>query len=341
MTISPSPEPRDAVLAIDFGGTKIDIGLVDAAGRILERQRLPTRAERGARQAVQRTLAVAARMFSEATEFDGPQVHGVGAVSPGVVLADRVLLAPNVPGWQDLALPALISRALPGLPLVTDNDVRAAALAELRWGQLRGIHTGLYVNLGTGLAAAMVIGGQLAAGANRAAGEIGYARVGGTTAMLLEDVIGGKSLGQRASEVIGRPLSMADAFADPDGRVKPVIDDAIRQFGQQLANFATLLDPERVVIGGGLMNAAERILPSLRRQLGRIVPFPPDLLPGAFVGDAALRGAAALAADAASGIHVLATEGAPNGHTGGHKASPLPRNASPPAPGSQPARSGE
>jgi predicted amino acid racemase/predicted NBD/HSP70 family sugar kinase len=300
----------DTVLAIDFGGTKIAVGCAEAGGRILACRRIPTHADRGARQAVDRALALAARLASEVATRDRRQLAAVAVVSPGVVLPERVLLAPNVPGWHDLALPGLVRHALPGLPIVTGNDVQAAALAELRWGQLRGIRNGLYVNIGTGLAAAMVVDGRLVTGANRAAGEIGYARLddGHGAPALLEQVIGGLAIAQRAGAAAGRPLTAADAFASKDPQVMAVVDSAISEFGRHLANFATLLDAERVVIGGGLMNDADRVLPPVRRRLTQIVPFPPDAVPGAFITDAALRGAAALAADAVSGGGDMAPE---------------------------------
>jgi glucokinase len=319
------------VLAIDFGGTKMAVGCVTVDGRVLTRQRLPTLADRGADQAVERALAAAAGMRREAAgraARDGWRIAGVGAVSPGVILPDRIVLAPNVPGWEAISLPGQVAGALPGLPVATGNDVHAAALAEARWGRLRGIRHGLYVNVGTGLAAAVLIDGRVVTGAHHAAGEIGYARPGppgagrhgtgsdgtgpdgsgpdGRGAVRaaprgLEDVVGGRALGQRASEVAGRPMSAADAFADPDPAVQEIVDEAVSEFGRHLANFATLLDPERIVIGGGLMKGASRILPALRRWLAEVVPFPPDVVASEFVTEASLLGAAALAADAATG----------------------------------------
>jgi glucokinase len=261
---------------------------------------------------------------ASSTAGDRWRIAGVGAVSPGVILPDRIVLAPNVPGWEAISLPGLVAGALPGLPVATGNDVHAAALAEARWGRLRGIGHGLYVNVGTGLAAAIVIDGRVVTGAHHAAGEIGYARLapaghspngnGSVLAVpqVLEDLVGGRALGQRASEAAGRPLSAAGAFADPDPSVQAVVDEAISEFGRHLANFATLLDPERIVIGGGLMKAADRFLPALRHWLAKVVPFPPDVLASEFVTDASLLGAAALATDAlAANAPALAGEAPP------------------------------
>src|SRR4051794_33113850 len=98
----PSSASRDFVLAIDFGGTKIALGTADTDGRILESARLETDAPRGAGQAVERAAEEARGLLARA----GGRCLAVAAVSPGVVRSDRVLLAPNVPGWDEVSLAA-------------------------------------------------------------------------------------------------------------------------------------------------------------------------------------------------------------------------------------------
>jgi glucokinase len=294
--------PHDVVLAVDVGGTKVAVGCAALDGRLVAQRRLRTPTERGAAQVVEQALAAGRALSRQLLDRNGAQLVGVGVVSPGVVLSDRILLAPNIPGWERLSLAQVVGATVPGIPVAVSNDARAAALAELRWGRLRGVHSGLYINVGTGLSAAVVIDGRVTEGAHQAAGEIGYARpvpgLGGPPH--LEALIGGRGLGRRASLAAGHQLTAADAFAADEPVVRQLVDEAIEELGRHLANFATLLDPQRVVVGGGLMNAADRILPRLRIWLDEVVPFPPELMPGAFVTDAALRGAAAIAIDAAT-----------------------------------------
>jgi glucokinase len=255
----------DVVLAIDFGGTKTAVGCVSASGELLSKRQLPTKP----------TADVVRRAVEEATRLrqrTPPDWHliGAGAVSPGVVRDSKILLAPNMPGWEELSLPETLRAGLTNLPVTTGNDVQAAALAEARWGNLAG-HDGLYVNLGTGVGAAIVLDGRVIPGHHGAAGEIGYAR--GKDGRTLEEVIGGGALGARASQ----------------------LDEAIAEFARELANLATLLDPERVVIGGGLANDGDRLLGPLRETFEKIVPFPAEIVASAFARDASLFGAAALA----------------------------------------------
>ena len=295
------------VIAIDFGGTKVDVGTARLDGELILSERLETLAERGAVQAVERTIESARRL---AAETDGVCL-GAGAASPGIVEAARVLLAPNVPGWDELHLPALLRDGL-GLECVAvANDVNAAALAEHRWGALSGCDTGVFVSLGTGIKAGLVIGGKVFEGAHRAAGEIGYslrdpADGASYTAghAPLEEFVGGRALGERASALTGVQLNGADAFSHPELPAS-FLEEWLAELTMHVANLAITLDPERIAVGGGLMAHADKILPALRERVAAAVPFPPDVLPARFLQDGAHRGAVALAIDAAAERQLL------------------------------------
>lgn len=287
------------VLALDFGGTKIDVGSARLDGELLVSERIETRAELGALQAVERALGVA-RAVAQRTDGD---CLGAGAVSPGVVADDGVSLAPNVPGWDQLQLPALLREGLGVSPIAVTNDVNAAALAETRWGALAGCDVGVFVSLGTGVKAGLVIGGKVFEGAHGAAGEIGYslrdpADGAGFAAghAPLEEFVGGRAIGERASELVDEQLSAADAFAHPD-LPTGFHDEWLAELSMHVANLAIALDPERIAVGGGLMAHAETILPALRERVAAAVPFAPDVVAARFSQDGALRGAAALAID--------------------------------------------
>jgi glucokinase len=285
---------RDFVLGIDFGGTKIAIAAVGLDGRVLDSTRLLTQAADGARQAIERTVVAARALRDRAEEHLRGRCVAVGAVSPGIVLADRVLLAPNVPGWDGLALEQLLADRL-GVPLVAvGNDAKGAALAEARWGELRGPGPGLYLTLGTGLAAAVVLDGAVLGGAHGAAGEIGYNRTG---AHSLEDVAGGKALGERASRLLDRPITTAEAFASEHPGVRVLIREALEELSRHIGAAVNLVDPARIAVGGGLMGSGRYILTAIGKRLQALVPFPPELVAARFPYDGALIGAVALALD--------------------------------------------
>ncbi|MEV4253665.1 ROK family protein [Spirillospora sp. NPDC049652] len=301
------PEPGAGfVLGIDFGGTKIAMATAGPDGTVLRTVRLATLAGDGARTVLDRALDAARRLSAETGRDAGPLL-AAGVATFGVVRDDRVLLAPNVPGWEELPLPRLLRDGL-GAPAVRlDNDVNAATAAELRWGGLAGTGTGLYVNVGTGLGAGLVAGGRVVRGANGAAGEIGYLlRSPGEPghaagrAPLEEDVSGG-GLARRASALAGREITARELFgASVPAELRVLRDRALGELAMMVANLAITLDPERVVLGGGM--AAEPALVSrIEGLLDRAVPFPPVLKPAHFGADAALRGALALALDSLPG----------------------------------------
>src|SRR4051794_15844018 len=287
------------VLALDFGGTKIDVGTATLDGRLVSSERIETRAGDGAVQAVERAIDLAKNL----AERTGGDCLGAGAVSPGVVKDDRVLLAPNVPGWETLRLPDMLRDGLGLASIAVGNDVNAAALAEARWGALAGSDVGVFVSLGTGVKAGLVIDGNVYLGAHGAAGEIGYSLrdpadgAGFASGHApFEEFAGGRALGERATQLLGEPLDAAAAFARADIPAQ-FMDEWLAEVTMHVANLAIAVDPERVVLGGGLTAGSERILPALRERLAAAVPFPPDVAPARFLHDGALRGAAALAMD--------------------------------------------
>jgi glucokinase len=315
-------------IGIDFGGTKIEVALACPDGTLLARERLDTLAELGPHQALERTAAAVRSLEVLSREAHGVCVTGYAAVAPGIVQSDRILLTPNLPGWEELALAGELQRllGLDHLPAVA-NDVRAGALAELRFGALRGVDPGLYISLGTGISAAVTVGGTVLEGANQAAGEIAYVDPGcgardgsapGTPGTApLEEIVGGKAIGERAGAELGEELTAAELFAraasgiagsagdaeDADdaedraaiGRARAIVRETLDVLARSIANASVLIDPELIVLGGGMMASADVILSALREHLAAAVPFPPRLAPAHFTRDASLHGAVALA----------------------------------------------
>lgn len=320
------------VVGIDFGGTKIEVALADARGAVLERVRLETRADQGPDQALDRAVAAARRLERLSLQAHGMAVGAYAAVSPGVIQNDRILLAPNLPGWERIALARRLEHALDAEKVAICNDVRAGALAELRFGALRGVDPGVYVSLGTGVAAALTIGGDVVAGAHRAAGEIGYVDPGGAGAGAaaegrapLEEVVGGKALGERASDLLGVGLTAEALFLRQDAAAQRIVRAALGALAVAISNIAVFVDPERIVVGGGMMASADTIMPILTAHLARAVPFPPQVAVAHFVEDASLYGAVALALD-----HLDAAHG--GRHQGGRSGTAGPRRRADPGP---------
>jgi glucokinase len=179
-------------------------------------------------------------------------------------------------------------------------------LAELRHGNLRSADPGIYLSMGTGIAAAVTIGDTVVEGAHQAAGEVAYMLVGqGPIAAAangvapLEEVVGGRALGLRASAQLDHSLDAEELFARTDPEAQHLVHHALGVLADAVANMAVLLDPARVVVGGGMMASADLFLRVLSMRVAQAVPFPPGIVAAHFTRDASLHGAIALALDAA------------------------------------------
>ena len=293
---------RDFVLAIDFGGTKTAVASADMTGSIRIQARLDTNAAGGAQQLLERTSALARALIERTSTKVRGQCVAVGVVTPGVVYDSGILLSPNIPGWDQVPLRETLRTSLSISSVFVANDVKAATMAEMRWGALKGADPAVYLSLGTGIAAAIVSGGRVITGAHGASGEIGYnlRSVLDTSGAAqgrapLEEAIGGRFIGERASLLLGETLSAADVFAHADVRARFLVDEALAELATHIANLAILIDPARIAVGGGLMSSGEIILQALAFRLAYAVPFPPEIVPARFLNDASLHGAIALA----------------------------------------------
>ncbi|HEX4788559.1 MAG TPA: ROK family protein [Actinospica sp.] len=292
------------LIGIDVGGTKIDVALADASGEILHRTRLATLAERGPEQALARIAGAVRRLEKTAEETHGAPVAGWAAVCPGVIQDDHIQLTPNLPGWEKLAVSSRLAAEL-GAPRVrVANDVRAGALAEVRFGALRGVGTGVYLSLGTGIGAALAVDGRVLLGAHQAAGEISYVTPGDAPIDAvaagrapLEELVGGRALGRRAAALLGAELTAEQLFRSTDPAARALVHETLELLARTLANLSVFVDPDTIVVGGGMMAAADVILPELGALVRAATPFPPELRPARFLEDASLHGAIALAAE--------------------------------------------
>lgn len=300
----------DFVLAVDIGGTKIALATATGQGTRLIETELPTHAQQGAARVMSRMFDAAHALIAQTVARHGGTLRTVAFVTPGIVEADGIKLAPNNPGWDTLPLVRVLrdgfGDGVGNVDIAVETDVKAAALAEARCGALQDVECGLYLNLGTGLAAAAVIDGKVLRGAHGAAGEIGYQLRGvpdetpfAEGGSPLEEFVSGSALSARTSALLGRPVSAREAFAiaDDDARVAALIDDALRVLAVQIANVALMFDPSRIAVGGG-MARVPRILTGIEAMLARAVPYPPEVVPAAFEHGAALQGAVLCATDA-------------------------------------------
>ncbi|WP_051939538.1 ROK family protein [Phaeacidiphilus oryzae] len=294
--------PTPVVLALDFGGTKTALAVAEADGVRLGALTVETRAEEGAAASLSRAVEAARTLLADAAP--GRELAAVGVATLGIPGENGVALAPNIPGWGGIALGRELRRAFPGARLALATDVKAAAQVEADTGALAGCDPGIYVNLGTGLAIALVVGGSVVAGRNGASGEIGYnlrrlADVGRRPGerVPLEEAVSGGALMLSAGRHLPPAAGPAELFAG--AREHPglarLLADFLDELAFHLVNLAIAVDPARIAVGGGMVRAWDLLHDRLRLALDAAVPYPPPLVPAAYPFDAPLLGALALA----------------------------------------------
>jgi glucokinase len=294
------------VLGLDFGGTKIAGAVCDMTGFRLGSMTIDTRAADGAQTSLERGL-LAARSLVD-TSAGGRPLAAVGACTIGIPSENGISLAPTIPGWGALVLDRELRRVFEGAEIRLATDVKAAAQAEAEWGALAGCDPGIYLNLGTGLAVAIVANGAVVAGSHGAAGEIGYnLRHLTDVGQLLDDrlplegAVSGMALTRAARDVFPTAESAAAVFerAADNPWVARLVTDFIAELSYHLVNLAIAVDPARIVVGGGMVRSWDQLYGGLREALDAAVPFPPDLVRADFPFDAPLMGALALGLAAA------------------------------------------
>ena len=289
-----------------MGGTTVKAALLDSDGREYGRSEQPTPRQVGPDAIVATIIDAIVELQRHVPEAG--RLRAVGLVVPGVVDAQHgiAVYATNL-GWRDLPIRQIVGEAI-GLPVILDHDVRAAGLAELELGAGRGSHEMLFVALGTGIAAAVITRGQLATGATGMAGELGHLPVfpdGEWCACgqrgCTETYASGAALSRRYSAVSGISgvtandvLSRASAGDDLAQRI---FSDAVTALGRALVDYVLIMDPEVIIIGGGLVASGAVLLDPLTREVqgGLAWRSAPTISAGRFGADAGRRGAALLA----------------------------------------------
>lgn len=288
------------VIGLDFGGSKVAVATADAAGVRLGSRILQVRPGDSAQQTFDQGIAAAHMLMTKLS----PEaiLVAVGASTFGIPRADGVDLAPTIAGWEQLAFGNRLQLAFPGVPVTVSTDVKAAAHAEAVHGALLGYDPGLYLNLGTGLAAGIVTNGTVLVGAHGAAGEIGYnlRRPGiAHDAPRLEEAVSGKALAGAAAQLLdGGDVAALFESASVNPAAMRLCADFLDELGHHLVNLTIAIDPARVVVGGGMVRSWIHIRQPLKRALADAVPFPPELVVGAYPFDAPLVGALDLAISA-------------------------------------------
>jgi len=291
-------DPGGYIVGVDLGGTTINTGVLPFDGaRVLGRHTAPTDADKGPKYVVDKIIGMVRESMKVAMReggFEADAVVGIGIGSPGPL--DRstgtVIETPNL-GWRNFPLRDLIANAI-GLPAELDNDANAATIGEWWVGAGRNVETMIGVTLGTGIGGGIVLGGEVYHGASDVAGEIGHMSIDSTGRKCkcgnygcLEAYASGPAIAARAveglqsgeqsvlPELVDGDLSRITAETVYEGIVagdayaRDVMRDTAKFLGSGLANLINILNPEMIVISGGVTRAGDHLLEPLRNEVKR------------------------------------------------------------------------
>jgi glucokinase len=288
------------VLAIDLGGTKASFAVIDETGGILARSKRPSHA--GGTAAAFEVIADAASEAVRAAGLQWADVHAAGLIVPGIYdPATGQAWAPNLWGDRQVALRDGLAPRLP-VPLTMDSDRSGYVLGESWLGAARGCTDAVFLGVGTGIGAGILSAGRVLRGAAGIAGAVGwFATDAGWqpqgTLGCWESQAAGPALARRGGAPTAEAVAAAARAGDPAAR--RAVAEVAEALAMGIANLISTLNPQVVVLGGGLMQASDLFLEPIRRAVPRwaqpISARQCRIEPSALGEDAGLFGAARLA----------------------------------------------
>ncbi|HUX01053.1 MAG TPA: ROK family protein [Phycisphaerae bacterium] len=276
-------------VGVDLGGTNLKLGLVSADGKIVHRSSAATEAERGPDHVLAR-IAHAVRRLAEGAHLPLTDIAAVGVGAPGPLdsKAGIVVFAPNMAGWRDVPVRDRLQGDL-GRPVVLENDANVAAYGEFRCGAARNVSNLALLTLGTGIGGGIVLDGRLFRGSTDTGAELGHMVIqyggrpcGCGNRGCLEAYASATAVVARAREALragdpGAPgladsadLTCKDIFAaagDGDALARRIVEETADYLAAGITNILHVLNPEMVVLTGGMMGAGEAFLERIRRRV--------------------------------------------------------------------------
>lgn len=312
------------ILGVDIGGTKIAVGLVDREGKILAQDRKPMIANGTAQAGLDAVVGAIDSMFATSRG----EISSIGICAPGPLdpKLGVVLNPPNVPCWRNFPLSAEVSSKYK-MPVKIDNDANAAALAETRWGAARGFHYVFYATIGTGIGTGIVIDGTIYHGHTGSAAEGGHVSIDYNGPVCncgkrgcIEVLASGPAIAVRArAKLEAKPSrasnlreltqgkigtvtseTVARAYAAGDPMAREVLQETAHLLTCWLGNIVDLLDPDVIVMGGGVAAMLKPFFQEITKTLPAWCVNPRaseiPLLLAHYGADAGIAGGAALCA---------------------------------------------
>lgn len=308
-----------SLLAIDLGGTKLGTAIFDINGIILQK-RITYLEEREGEEVGDLIGDEIKMAILSAGELKSP-VESVGICVPGIYSREtRRVWAPNIRGWSDYPLWDRARDILGRIPLTIDNDRTCYVLGEQWKGNAQGCDNVIYLSVGTGIGAGILSGGHVIRGANDIAGAIGWMAISRpflpeyTGCGCFENDASGEGIRKLATKFLQEDKAYSgvlkalekitapdvfQAFKIHDALSVKVVSHCIESWGMAVANLVSLLNPEKIIFGGGVFGPATFLIPEILEEAKKwaqpVSIQQVELLPSALGGDAGIYGAGLLA----------------------------------------------
>lgn len=265
------------IIGIDLGGTNLKLGLFNYALKIKDKEILSTRAYRRKENLIKIIVDSTEKIINR-NKLENKDVLGVGLGLPGPVDSKKgyVHFFPNIPGWREVPLKKILKNRL-GLDIFIDNDANLMALAEHRIGAAKTFMNAVCITLGTGIGGGIIIEGKLYHGSSNAAGEVGHIPInekgpdcncGGSAC--IESYIGNRPIISEAGKVFKRKISLeqlSELAKKKNKLALKIWQEVGRKLGIALVGIINLLNPDCIVIGGGIANAGGVLFESIKNTL--------------------------------------------------------------------------
>ena len=307
----------DLTIGIDIGGTKISAGVVDSSGNLIDSSKCSTPAEGG-----KELISSVVNLVKELNKKH--EIKGIGISIAALISSDygTIVGAPNIANLSKLNFVNEIKEEFK-LPIIVENDANAAMWAEFKFGNARGLNPVMFFIIGTGVGGGLVIDGKLFKGANGIGAEFGHMCVvpdgllcGCGSKGCLEQYASGGALIRYANEaLLANPDKSEEVLSFGEGKLSGTALTKAAKAGNELAlaafskqadwlglacaSYSLIIDPQAIIIGGGVVDAGELFLAPVRAAMRKYMPFaeshvPPKIIAAKFGNDAGLIGAADL-----------------------------------------------
>ena len=307
----------DLTIGIDIGGTKISAGVVDSSGNLIDSSRCSTPAE-GGKELISSVINLI-KEFNQKYE-----IKGIGISIAALISSDygTIVGAPNIANLSKLNFVNEIKEEFE-LPIIIENDANAAMWAEFKFGNAKGLNPVMFFIIGTGVGGGLVIDGKLFKGANGIGAEFGHMCVvpdgllcGCGSKGCIEQYASGGALIRYANEaLLANPDKSDEVLSFGEGKLSGTALTKAAKAGNELAlaafskqadwlglacaSYSLIIDPQAIIIGGGVVDAGELFLAPVRAAMRKYMPFaeshvPPKIIAAKFGNDAGLIGAAEL-----------------------------------------------